>query len=156
MGNADGNIDEGEDELANAKMLDEDKAKHNDAIRNQKEYDRDLEGQNILSKYDEVKTGPKGFVLGGQVMGVIEETDPEKRLAILTHLSEKSSLESQPKIQSDFYTSEEMSKFRSKPKKKIKKRQRTADDKKDKDNQLPVAPAGSAVAPPGRVQDAGS
>merc|ERR1712048_986986 len=124
MGNADGEIDDREDELANTKMLDEEKAKHNDAVRNQKEYDRDLEGQNILSKYDELKTGPKGFVLGGQDMGVIEETDPEKRLAILTHLSEKSSLESTMKVQSDFYTSEEMSKFR-KPKKKVKKRQRT-------------------------------
>ena len=41
-----------------------------------------------------------------QVMGVIEETDPEKRLAILTHLSEKSSLESTMKVQADFYTSE--------------------------------------------------
>jgi len=85
-------------------------------------------------------------------MGVIEETDPEKRLAILTHLSEKSSLESQPKLQADFYTTEEMNKFR-KPKKKVKKRTRQADDKKDP---LPVAPAGSAQAPPGRTQDAGS
>merc|ERR1719199_1170585 len=151
----DGNINDRGDELANVNMIDSDKAKHNDALRSQKEYDRDIEGQNILSKYDELKTGPKGFVLGGQVMGVIEETDPEKRLAILTHLSEKSSLEQTVKLQSDFYTTEEMSKFR-KPKKKVKKRQRTADDKKDKDNQLPQAPAGSAMAPPGRPQDAGS
>merc|ERR1719267_239670 len=117
-----GNINDKADELANVNMLDADKAKHNDALRNQKEYDRDIEGQNILSKYDELKTGPKGFVLGGQVMGVIEETDPEKRLAILTHLSEKSSLETQNKLQSDFYTAkemEEMSKF-NKPKKKVK------------------------------------
>merc|ERR1719487_2036291 len=49
-----------------------------------------------------------------------------------------------------------MSKFRKAPKKKVKKRTRTADDKKDKDNQLPEAPKGSAVAPPGRTQDAGS
>lgn len=147
-----GELNDQEDELANVNLLDADKAKHNEAVRNQKEYDRDLEGQNILSKYDELKTGPKGFVLGGQVMGVIEETDPEKRLAILTHLSEKTSLDSQPKLQSDFYTSEEMSKFR-KPKKKVKKRTRQADDKKDP---LPVAPAGSAQAPPGRTQDAGS
>merc|ERR1719364_453539 len=135
-----GELNDQEDELANVNMLDSEKAKHNEAVRNQKEYDRDLEGQNILSKYDELKTGPKGFVLGGQVMGVIEETDPEKRLAILTHLSEKSSLESQNQLQSDYYTSEEMSKFR-KPKKKVKKRARQADDKKDKDNQMPVAPA---------------
>lgn len=147
-----GELNDQEDELANVNMLDSEKAKHNEAVRNQKEYDRDLEGQNILSKYDELKTGPKGFVLGGQVMGVIEETDPEKRLAILTHLSEKSSLESQPKLQADFYTTEEMNKFR-KPKKKVKKRTRQADDKKDP---LPVAPAGSAQAPPGRTQDAGS
>lgn len=150
----DGNIDDRPDELADVRMMDIDKAKHNDAIRNQKEYDRDIDGQNILSKYDELKTGPKGFVLGGQVMGVIEETDPEKRLAILTHLSEKTSLEGQAKLQSDFYTTEEMNKFR-KPKKKVKKRQR-ADDTKDKDNQMPVAPKGSAVAPPGRAQDGGS
>jgi U4/U6.U5 tri-snRNP-associated protein 1 len=147
-----GELNDQEDELANVNMLDSEKAKHNEAVRNQKEYDRDLDGQNILSKYDELKTGPKGFVLGGQVMGVIEETDPEKRLAILTHLSEKSSLESQPKLQADFYTTEEMNKFR-KPKKKVKKRTRQADDKKDP---LPVAPAGSAQAPPGRTQDAGS
>lgn len=151
----DGNINDGDDELANVNMLDADKAKHNEAQKNQKEYDRDLEGQNILSKYDDLKTGPKGFVLGGQVMGAIDETDPEKRLAILTHLSEKSSLETQTKLQSDFYTTEEMSKFR-KPKKKVKKRARQADDKKDKDNQMPVAPAGSATAPPGQIQDAGS
>jgi len=151
----DGNINDGPDELANVNMLDADKAKHNDAQKKQKEYDRDLEGQNILSKYDDLKTGPKGFVLGGQVMGAIDETDPEKRLAILTHLSEKSSLEVQNKMQTDFYTTEEMSKFR-KPKKKVKKRARQADDKKDKDNQMPVAPAGSATAPPGHAQDAGS
>jgi len=152
----DGNINEQEDELANVNMLDADRAKHNEAQKNQKEYDRDLDGQNILSKYDDLKTGPKGFVLGGQVMGVIEETDPEKRLAILTHLSEKSSLEQTDKLQSDFYTTEEMSKFR-KPKKKVEEVvHRAADDKKDKDNQLPQAPAGSAMAPPGRPQDAGS
>lgn len=151
----DGNLNDDDDELANVNMLDSDRAKQNDAVRNQKDYDRDLEGQSILSKYDDVKTGPKGFVLGGQVMGVIEETDPEKRLAILTHLSEKSSLETQNKLQADFYTSEEMGKFR-KPKKKVKKRARQADDKKDKDNQMPVAPAGSATAPPGHAQDAGS
>merc|ERR1719258_60495 len=120
----DGNLIDNEDELANVNMLDSEKAKHNEAVRNQKEYDRDIEGQNILSKYDELKTGPKGFVLGGQVMGVIEETDPEKRLAILTHLSEKTSLDTQPKVQSDFYTSDEMSKFRKAPKKKVKKRTR--------------------------------
>jgi len=151
----DGNLNDEDDELANVKMMDADKARHNDALRAQKEYDRDIEGQNILAKYDDLKTGPKGFVLGGQVMGVIEETDPERRLAILTHLSEKSSLESQPKIQADFYTSEEMNKFR-KPKKKVKKRQRTADDKKDKDNQMPEAPKGAERALPGRTQDAGS
>mmetsp|Transcript_2895 Transcript_2895/g.5154 ORF Transcript_2895/g.5154 Transcript_2895/m.5154 type:complete len:593 (-) Transcript_2895:68-1846(-) len=152
---ADGNLnDKGVDELANVRMLDAEKDKQNDAIRNQKEYDRDLEGQNILSKYDEIKTGPKGFMLGGTVMGVIEETDPEKRLAILTSMSEKQSLESQMKTQSDFFTAEEMA-FR-KPKKKVKKRQRTGEDKRDKDNQLPTAPSGAAVAPPGRPVDAGS
>merc|ERR1719272_546254 len=118
----DGNINDGADELANVNMLDQDKAKQNQAQKDQKEYDRDLEGQNILSKYDELKTGPKGFVLGGQVMGVIEETDPEKRLAILTHLSEKSSLETQTRLQADFYTTDEMNKFRKAPKKKVKKR----------------------------------
>jgi len=156
--NEDGEIDDRDDELANVNMLDADKAKHNDALKKQKEYDRDLDGQNILSKYDELKTGPTGFVLGGQVMGVIEEQDPEKRLAILTSLSEKSSLESNFKVQSDFYTSEEMSKMSEirKPKKKVKKRTRQAEDKKDKDNQMPQAPAGSAQAAPGRTQDAGS
>jgi len=152
----DGNINEEEDELANVNMLDADRAKQSKAQKDQKDYDRDLDGQDILSKYDELKTGPKGFVLGGQVMGVIDEQDPEKRLAILTHLSEKSSLEQTVKLQSDFYTTEEMSKFRQPPKKKVKKRHRTAEDKKDKDNQLPQAPAGSAMAPPGRPQDAGS
>lgn len=154
--NENGEINDEDDELANVNMLDQDKDKHNTAQRKQKEYDRDLDGQDILSKYDDLKTGPKGFVLGGQVMGVIEETDPEKRLAILTHLSNQTSLETQPKLQSDFYTTEEMSKFRAPPKKKVKKRTRTAEDKKDKDNQLPTAPAGSAQAPPGRTQDAGS
>lgn len=149
-----GNINDKADELANVNMMDADKAKHNDALRNQKDYDRDND-KTILSKYDELKTGPKGFVLGGQVMGVIEETDPEKRLAILTQLSKESSLDSGPKMQSDYYTTEEMEKFR-KPKKKIKKRARPVEDKKDKDNQLPVAPSGSAVAPPGQLQDAGS
>lgn len=147
-----GELNDEEDEIANVNMMDADRTKQNDALRNQKEYDRDIDGQNILSKYDELKTGPKGFVLGGQVMGVIEETDPEKRLAILTHLSEKTSLETQPKMQADFYTTEEMEKFR-KPKKKIKKRTRQADDKKDP---MPVAPAGAAKAAPGRIQDAGS
>merc|ERR1719329_1510217 len=152
----DGNLNDAEDELANVNMLDDDKNRHNEAQKKQKDYDRDLEGQNILSKYDELKTGPKGFVLGGQVMGVIEETDPEKRLAILTSLSEKSSLEQKTKLQSDFYTSEEMSSFRKTKKAPKKRKTRTGDDKKDKDDQMPVAPKGSAVAAPGRPQDAGS
>merc|ERR1719272_1546467 len=152
----DGNLVDNDDELANVNMLDSDRAKQNDAVRNQKDYDRDLDGQNILSKYDELKTGPKGFVLGGQVMGVIEETDPEKRLAILTSLSEKSSLEQKTKIQADFYTSEEMNTFRKTKKAPKKRKTRTGDDKKDTDDQMPVAPKGSAVAAPGRPQDAGS
>lgn len=152
----DGNINDQEDELANVNMLDDDRNKQNEAQKKQKDYDRDLDGQNILSKYDELKTGPKGFVLGGQVMGVIEETDPEKRLAILTSLSEKSSLEQKTKIQADFYTSEEMNTFRKTKKAPKKRKTRTGDDKKDKDDQMPVAPKGSAVAAPGRPQDAGS
>jgi len=145
-----GELNDEEDEIANVNIMQKEKDKHNDALRNQKEYDRDLDGQNILSKYDDLKTGPKGFVLGGQVMGVIEETDPEKRLAILTHLSEQTSLDSTLKVQSDFYTSAEMEQFR-KPKKKVKKRARQAEDKKDKDGSIPVAPAGSAQALPGEA-----
>lgn len=132
----DGNINDAEpDELANVLMMDKERAKHNDEVRKQVEYDPTKQGQDILSKYDDLKTGPTGFIIGGQVMGVIDERDPEKRLAILTALSEKQSLEQKMNFQSDYYTSEEMAaKFNSAPKKKTKKRK--ASDTQNKEDQV--------------------
>merc|ERR1719235_2508709 len=85
--NKDGELNDSRDELSNVRMADNERARHNDEVRKQVEYDPTKEGQDILEKYNELKTGPKGFVIGGTSMGVIEETDPEKRLAILTALS---------------------------------------------------------------------
>mmetsp|Transcript_89439 Transcript_89439/g.251894 ORF Transcript_89439/g.251894 Transcript_89439/m.251894 type:complete len:426 (+) Transcript_89439:142-1419(+) len=154
--NKDGEVDDSRDELSNVRLVDNERAKHNDAVRNQVEYDPNKEGQDILEKYNELQTGPKGFMIGGSTIGVIEETDPEKRLAILTALSDKHSLEGKLKVQSDFYTSEEMSKMmtaRKPPKKRTKrKRDEKANEKEDQiGGSLPM---GSAVA--GRPADAGS
>merc|ERR1712087_507200 len=113
----------GVDELSNTRMSDLERAKHNEEVRKQVEYDPTKEGQDILEKYDELKTGPVGFVIGGTTMGVIEENDPEKKLAILTALSERQ--DGGLKFQSDYYTAAEMkqkeeqlNKFRKPPKKK--------------------------------------
>jgi len=132
----DGNLIDAPDELSNVRMTDAERAKHHEALKNQKEYDPTKEGQDILDKYDDLKTGlPSGFVIGGRsVGGVIEENDPEKKLAILTALSEKTSLESKFKVQSDYYTNDEMAKFRKPPKKKTKRRKGT--DAKDKEDQI--------------------
>jgi len=81
-----------------------------------------MDGQDILEKYNDLKTGPTGFVVGGSTLGVIEEQDPEKRLAILTKLGEQHSLDAKLKVQTDYYTSDEMAKFRKPPKKKTKRR----------------------------------
>jgi len=147
----DGNLIDAPDELSNVAMTDAERAKHHEALRKQVEYDPTKEGQDILEKYDELKTGPAGFVIGGRAVGgVIEETDPEKRLAILTALSEKHSLEAKHKLQSDYYTTEEMAKFRKPPKKKAKRRKV---EKVDKDDA--IGDPGN-VAAGGRPQDAGS
>merc|ERR1712157_590004 len=89
--NKDGELNDSRDELSNVRMVDDERAKHNDEVRKQVEYDPTKEGQDILEKYNELKTGPKGFLLGGggSTLGVIEEQDPEKRLAILTALGDK-------------------------------------------------------------------
>merc|ERR1719277_554764 len=84
-------------------------------------------------------------------VGTIEETDPEKRLAMLTAASEKASLESKLKLQSDYYTSEEMAKFRKPPKKKAKRRKGA--DGKDKEDQVGVVAGGAPLPKP---VDAGS
>eukprot|EP00930_Biecheleria_cincta_P017480 TRINITY_DN1388_c0_g1_i1.p1 TRINITY_DN1388_c0_g1~~TRINITY_DN1388_c0_g1_i1.p1 ORF type:complete len:600 (-),score=177.15 TRINITY_DN1388_c0_g1_i1:33-1808(-) len=131
----DGNLVETQDELSNVNMLDSDKQKHNDAIRSQVEYDPTKPGADILDKYDDIKTGPTGFMIGGVATGVIEERDPEKRLAILTQLSEKQTDAFGNKFQSDYFTSDEMAKFKKPEKKrKIKKRTKTAD--KDTDDKI--------------------
>mmetsp|Transcript_23211 Transcript_23211/g.57782 ORF Transcript_23211/g.57782 Transcript_23211/m.57782 type:complete len:588 (+) Transcript_23211:68-1831(+) len=147
----DGNLIDGPDELSNVAMTDAERAKHNEALRKQVAYDPTKEGQDILEKYDELRTGPAGFVIGGRAVGgVIEETDPEKRLAILTALSEKHSLETKHKLQSDYYTTEEMAKFRKPPKKKAKRRKV---ERVEKDDAIGDP---SNVAMGGRQQDAGS
>jgi len=94
----DGNLIDAPDELSNVGMTDAERAKHHEALRKQVEYDPTKEGQDILEKYDELKTGPTGFIVGGMAVGSIEETNPEKRLAMLTSLSEKASLESKLKL----------------------------------------------------------
>merc|ERR1712125_170187 len=123
----DGELADDDDELSNVKMTDTERAKHNDAVRKQVEYDPTKEGQDILEKYNELKTGPKGFIIGGTTMGVIEENDPEKKLAILTALSERQ--DGGLKFQTDYYTTAEMkqkeeqlNKFRKPPKKKTKRK----------------------------------
>merc|ERR1711957_977653 len=121
----------------------------NEALKNQVEYDSTKIGANILEKYDELKTGPTGFVIGGTTVGVIDETDPEKRLAILTALSDKQSLEQNIKFQSDMYTADEMQKFRKPPKKKAKRRKADTKNKEDEIGDMKEAGAG-------RPQDAGS
>jgi len=127
----DGNLVETADELSNVRLSDMERAKHHDALKKQVDYDPTKDGQDILSKYDDLKEAPEGFLLGGRTLGgVIEENDPEKRLAILTALGEKHSLENKLKLQSDFYTAEEMSKMW-KPKKKIKRRKTEKVEKDD-------------------------
>jgi len=75
--NKDGGLNDDKDELSNVRFVDNEKAVHNDAVRNQKEYDPTKEGQDILEKYNDLKTGPKGFMIGGsQTAGALDETDP--------------------------------------------------------------------------------
>jgi len=126
----DGNLVQGQDELSNVNMLDAEKNKQNDAIRAQVAYDPTKQGADILDKYDEIKTGPTGFMIGGMATGVIEERNPEKRLDILTKMAEQQDVKLN--FQSDYYTSEEMAKFK-KPAKKIKKKSRNkaGGDKED-------------------------
>mmetsp|Transcript_51984 Transcript_51984/g.153288 ORF Transcript_51984/g.153288 Transcript_51984/m.153288 type:complete len:625 (-) Transcript_51984:115-1989(-) len=145
-------LQEPTDELSNVNLLDAEKAKHNDAIRNQKEYDATKEDQDILEKYDELKTGPTGFIVGGQAVGPIGETDPEKRLALLTKISEQQTAEMKLKMQSDYMTSEEADAkfgFKKAPKKKGKKRKEVG----DKDDHVGDLKAFNA---PKRPEDAGS
>lgn len=151
--NAAGEVDDTPDELSNVRMSDMERARHHDALKNQKEYDPHKEGQDILEKYDELNTGPIGFMLGGASMVLSEEVDPEKKLAILTALSEKQSLETKTRLQKDYYTSEEMQQFRKPPKKKIKRRENKAS--KDKEDQIGGA-MHSGAADFGRPGDAGS
>lgn len=147
----DGNLIDAPDELSNVNMTDAERAKHNEELKKQVAYDPTKDGQDILEKYNELKTAPAGFVIGGRAVGgVIDETDPEKKLAILTALSEKHTLEMKHKVQSDYYTTEEMAKFRKPPKRKAKKRKV---EKVDKDDQIGDP---NAVSAGGRPQDAGS
>ncbi|CAK9014604.1 U4/U6.U5 tri-snRNP-associated protein 1 (SNU66 homolog) (hSnu66) (Squamous cell carcinoma antigen recognized by T-cells 1) (SART-1) (hSART-1) (U4/U6.U5 tri-snRNP-associated 110 kDa protein) (allergen Hom s 1) [Durusdinium trenchii] len=120
----DGNLVETQDELSNTNLLDSDKAKKNEAIRSQVEYDPTKPNADILDKYDEPGAAPTGFMIGGVPTGVIDERDPEKRLAILTQMSENQTLDFGNKFQSDFYTSDEMAKFK-KPTKKPKRKARS-------------------------------
>lgn len=146
-----GNIDDQTpDELVNVNIVDAEVAEHNQALRDRIEYDPSKEGQDILDKYDDLKIGTKGFMLGG-TLGVLEETDPEKRLAILT----KQSLETEIRFQSDRYTTEEMATFK-KPKKKVKRRTRQSFEAREKDDLLPVATGGRVMAQPGKIADVGS
>jgi len=149
----DGNLVETQDELSNTNLLDSDKAKKNDAIRSQVEYDPHKPNADILDKYDEPGAAPSGFMIGGVPTGVIDERDPEKRLAILTEMSQNQSLDFGNKFQSDFYTSDEMSKFK-KPTKKPKRKNRTkaAGDKEDQIGD----PSKVHVKAPTRPDDAGS
>eukprot|EP00421_Protoceratium_reticulatum_P019747 CAMPEP_0168392540 /NCGR_PEP_ID=MMETSP0228-20121227/18550_1 /TAXON_ID=133427 /ORGANISM="Protoceratium reticulatum, Strain CCCM 535 (=CCMP 1889)" /LENGTH=589 /DNA_ID=CAMNT_0008405883 /DNA_START=62 /DNA_END=1831 /DNA_ORIENTATION=+ len=149
---SEGKIDSKDDELSNVRMLDSEKSKHNEELKKQVEYDPNKEKQDILEKYDELKTGPAGFMIGGTTVGVIDEQDPEKKLAILTALSQKQSLETKAKLQSDYLTSAEMASFRKPPKRKTKRRK--AGDGKDQDHVGDTAAALAAQA--GRPQDAGS
>lgn len=148
----DGNINSGADELSNTRMNDLERAKHNEAVKSQVEYDPSKGPQNILDKYDELKTGPAGFLLGGSSGGtVLDEGDPEKRLAFLTKMSDQQTLEMKTKVQSDFYTTEEMMKFKKAPKKKTKKRKMV--EAKDKEDQIGDP---SQVPDPDRPPEAGS
>mmetsp|Transcript_90254 Transcript_90254/g.162746 ORF Transcript_90254/g.162746 Transcript_90254/m.162746 type:complete len:591 (+) Transcript_90254:86-1858(+) len=133
----DGNLIEGQDELSNVNMLDSERHKQNEAVRKQLAYDPTKQGADILDKYDDPKTGPSGFMIGGMATGVIEERDPEKRLAILTEMSVKQSADIKLNFQTDYFTSEEMAKFNkpaktssAKPKKKRK------GDTQDKEDQI--------------------
>eukprot|EP00930_Biecheleria_cincta_P017481 TRINITY_DN1388_c0_g2_i1.p1 TRINITY_DN1388_c0_g2~~TRINITY_DN1388_c0_g2_i1.p1 ORF type:complete len:594 (-),score=171.44 TRINITY_DN1388_c0_g2_i1:246-2027(-) len=149
----DGNLVETQDELSNVNMLDADRQKHNDAIKSQVEYDPTKPGADILDKYDDIKTGPTGFMIGGVATGVIEERDPEKRLAILTQLSEKQTDAFGNKFQSDYFTSDEMAKFKKPEKKrKIKKRTKTA----DKDTEDRIGDPKMVHVASERPEDAGS
>jgi len=150
----DGNLVETQDELSNVNLLDSDKAKKNEAIRSQVEYDPTKQGADILDKYDDPSVAPSGFMIGGVPTGVIEERDPEKRLQILTAMSENETLDFGNKFQSDFYTSEEMSKFK-KPTKKPAKKKSRAKVAGDKEDQI-GDPSKVHVKGPARPDDAGS
>lgn len=150
----DGNLVETQDELSNVNLLDSDKAKKHEAIRSQVEYDPTKQGADILDKYDDPSVAPSGFMIGGVPTGVIEERDPEKRLQILTAMSENQTLDFGNKFQSDFYTSEEMSKFK-KPTKKPAKKKNRAKVAGDKEDQI-GDPSKVHVKGPARPDDAGS
>lgn len=129
----DGNLIDAPDELSNVRMSEAERSKHHDALKKQVDYDPHKVGQDILNKYDDLKEAPEGFVIGGRAVGgVIEETDPEKKLAILTALGDKQSLNSKFKVQSDYYSAEEMTKFRKLP----KKTKRRKPEKVDKDDAI--------------------
>mmetsp|Transcript_80527 Transcript_80527/g.260878 ORF Transcript_80527/g.260878 Transcript_80527/m.260878 type:complete len:585 (-) Transcript_80527:350-2104(-) len=148
----DGNLIDEPDELSNVRMSDAERAKHNEALRKQVDYDPTKQNQDILDKYDELNTAPAGFVVGGRAVGgAIDESDPEKKLAILTALGEKHTLEAKLKLQSDYYTADEMeAKFRKPPKRKAKRRKT---EKVDKDDAIGDA---ATVGMGGRPQDCGS
>eukprot|EP00933_Yihiella_yeosuensis_P011638 TRINITY_DN11912_c0_g2_i1.p1 TRINITY_DN11912_c0_g2~~TRINITY_DN11912_c0_g2_i1.p1 ORF type:complete len:594 (+),score=204.61 TRINITY_DN11912_c0_g2_i1:158-1939(+) len=148
----DGKLIEQEDELSNVNLNDKEKYERYEAIRNKREYEPTKEGADILDKYDDVKTGPTGFMIGGTAMGVIEEQDPEKRLQILTKMSESD--QNRVNFQSDYYTSEEMEKlgkFTQKSKKKKPKRKRQGEDKEDT-----IGDPKKVHVPAARPDDAGS
>ncbi|CAE7514030.1 SART1 [Symbiodinium natans] len=138
----DGNLVETQDELSNVNLLDSDRAKKNEAIRSQVEYDPTKQGADILDKYDDPSVAPSGFMIGGVPTGVIEERDPEKRCMRHVPAADLDNHEREPdiglrgtpedpsvapltislscshvtivqnKFQSDFYTSDEMAKFK--------------------------------------------
>lgn len=139
-----GNLRDAPDELVNASIRDVETSERNEDLKKQKDYDPD-KATDILEKYNDLPTGPRGFSLGS----MIEEQDPEKRLAILTKLGEQS-LDPKLTIQKDFYTEEEMKQFR-KPKKKVKKRPRQSIDPKDKDEI--TTSSGAPRAPDERAAD---
>lgn len=147
---AQGRIDDATpDELSDARMAELERAQQHGEQRKRVDYDPSKEGQELLEKYDELKSGPAGFMLGGAALGVIEEPDPEKRLAILTALSQRQSLESKVGVQADYLTrEEEAARFRKPGKRKAKRRRAEGREKEDAVGDLTAAPA--------RPQDAGS
>lgn len=145
---SDGEVNDGADELHNALRSEKFKSDRANEMKGQKwkigedydptkaaEYDDDGNIK-ILGKYDELATEAKGFTLGQQLP---DDVDPEVKLKLLMKDDKRYDLGTDFKVQSDFYTTEEMTGFQKrKPMKKKPKKPKVEKDKKRGEEVVPL------------------